>query len=153
MATLLLTGDVMLGRGIDQIHARANSPELHEPFVSSALAYVALAEARSGPIPRGVSCDYIWGDALDAFRAADLRIINLETALTCAERPAPKGIHYRYHPANLACLTAAGIDCCVLANNHVLDWGEQGLLETLDALDSAGLPHAGTAEIAETRVW
>lgn len=143
MPTILLTGDVMLGRGIDQIHAKANSPELYEPFVSSALTYVALAEARSGPIPRGVACDYVWGDALDAFRASNVRIINLETAMTCAEQPAPKGINYRCHPANLPCLTAAGIDCCVLANNHVLDWGEQGLIETLEALDSAVLPHAG----------
>ena len=143
MATILLTGDVMLGRGIDQIFAQANPPDLYEPFVSSALTYVALAETRSGPIPRNVPCDYVWGDALDAFRASDVRIINLETALTCAGQPAPKGINYRCQPANLPCLTAAGVDCCVLANNHVLDWGEQGLIETLAALDAAGIPRAG----------
>jgi poly-gamma-glutamate capsule biosynthesis protein CapA/YwtB (metallophosphatase superfamily) len=37
-----------------------------------------------------------------------------------------KGIHYRMHPDN-----AAHIDCCVLANNHVLDYGDAGLLETV----------------------
>jgi poly-gamma-glutamate synthesis protein (capsule biosynthesis protein) len=47
------------------------------------------------------------------------------------------------HPANVPCLTAAGIDCCALANNHVLDWGPAGLAETLDALRSAGLRTAG----------
>jgi poly-gamma-glutamate synthesis protein (capsule biosynthesis protein) len=75
--------------------------------------------------------------------AADLRIINLETAVTCCDVPAPKGINYRCHPANVGCLAAARIDCCVLANNHVLDWGETGLIETLEALDRCGLRRCG----------
>ncbi len=143
MPTILLTGDVMLGRGIDQILRHRNSPELYEPFVRSALDYVTLAERKYGPMPRDVACDHIWGDALHELWAADLRIINLETAMTCCDEPAPKGINYRCHPSNLECLTAAGIDCCVLANNHILDWGEKGLLETLDALEEAGISHAG----------
>jgi poly-gamma-glutamate synthesis protein (capsule biosynthesis protein) len=143
MSTILLTGDVMLGRGIDQVLRHSNSPEIYEPICRSALDYVALAERRNGPIARGVSCDYVWGDGLADLLAADLRIINLETAITCCDEPAPKGIHYRCHPANLDCLTAARIDCCVLANNHVLDWSEAGLIETLDALKAAGLPCAG----------
>lgn len=61
---------------------------------------------------------------------------------TCAEAQ-PKGINYRMSPRNLEVLTRAGIDCCVLANNHVLDWGEPGLLETLDALAKAGLRTVG----------
>src|SRR5262249_52960248 len=55
----------------------------------------------------------------------------------------PKGIHYRMHPANVRCLTVVGVDCCVLANNHVLDWGTRGLIETLDTLAGAGLKTAG----------
>jgi poly-gamma-glutamate synthesis protein (capsule biosynthesis protein) len=149
MATIVLTGDVMLGRGIDQILAQPNSPELYESFVRSALTYVALAEARNGPIPRGVPCDYVWGDSLDELRAVDLSIINLETAMTCADQPAPKGINYRCHPANMDCITAAGVDCCVLANNHVLDWGEEGLIETLDSLRGAGLAYAGAGRSLE----
>ncbi len=47
------------------------------------------------------------------------------------------------NPANVACLAAAGIDCCVLANNHVLDWGLPGLLETLAELRGAGIATAG----------
>jgi poly-gamma-glutamate synthesis protein (capsule biosynthesis protein) len=52
------------------------------------------------------------------------------------------------HPRNIACLTAAGIDCCCLANNHVLDWGYRGLAETLRALDGAGVARAGTGRNA-----
>ena len=47
------------------------------------------------------------------------------------------------HPANIGCLGAAKIDCCVLANNHVLDWGRRGLTDTLAALRAAGLRTAG----------
>jgi poly-gamma-glutamate synthesis protein (capsule biosynthesis protein) len=46
-------------------------------------------------------------------------------------------------PENVACLTAAGIDCCVLANNHILDWGIAGLLDTIEILDTMGIKHAG----------
>jgi poly-gamma-glutamate synthesis protein (capsule biosynthesis protein) len=54
-----------------------------------------------------------------------------------------KGIHYRMHPANVGCLTAAGIDCCVLANNHVLDWSYPGLSQTVASLGAAGIAVAG----------
>lgn len=46
-------------------------------------------------------------------------------------------------PKNIPCLTAARIDCCCLANNHVLDWDYAGLDETLGTLDNAGIRHAG----------
>jgi len=144
--TLFLCGDVMTGRGIDQILPHPSQPHLYEPYLGSAVGYVELAEAVNGPIRRPVDFPYIWGDALEAFRRLepDLRIINLETAVTRAEDAWPgKGIHYRMNPGNVPSLTAAGIDCCVLANNHVLDWGYAGLAETLDSLHRAGIRTAG----------
>jgi poly-gamma-glutamate synthesis protein (capsule biosynthesis protein) len=143
--TLFLCGDVMTGRGIDQILAHSCPPHVFESFVTSAKQYVALAEAANGLIPRRVSPDYVWGDALEGLdrMRPDVRIINLETSVTTSEDAAPKGINYRMHPGNLPVLTAAKVDCCVLANNHVLDWGEQGLLETLDALERAGIVAVG----------
>ena len=143
--TLMLCGDVMLGRGIDQILPHPGPPVLYEGYVRSALDYVALAERTNGPIPRAVPFSYVWGAALDELdrRKPDLRIINLETAVTRSDRPELKGINYRMNPANLPCVGAAGIDCCVLANNHVLDWGREGLLETLDAVKQAGIKTAG----------
>lgn len=95
--TLALAGDVMTARGIDQILPHPCDPTLHEPYVTSALDYVEMAERRSGPVPRPASFAYPWGDALEELehRRPQLRIINLETAVTRADRPAPKGIHYR----------------------------------------------------------
>jgi poly-gamma-glutamate capsule biosynthesis protein CapA/YwtB (metallophosphatase superfamily) len=144
--TLFFAGDVMTGRGIDQILPHPGKAHLFEPHMRSALGYVELAERASGPIKRPVDPAYVWGDALAVLEAARpaARIINLETAVTAAEDPWPrKAIHYRMHPANAACLAAAKIDCCVLANNHVLDWGSPGLAETLDTVRAMGIVTAG----------
>ncbi|HET8562231.1 MAG TPA: CapA family protein [Candidatus Binatia bacterium] len=71
-------------------------------------------------------------------------MVNLETTITRSDTYwQDKEVHYRMNPENIGCLTATGIDCCVLANNHMLDWGIPGLLDTLDALDKAGIKHAG----------
>src|SRR5512134_679911 len=150
--TFFLSGDVMLGRGIDQLLPNSVPPHLYEPYLRSALGYVELAERAAGPLPRPVDFGYVWGDALEELRtrAPQARIVNLETAATLAEDPWPgKGIHYRMHPRNVACLAAAGIECCVLANNHVLDWGHAGLEETLDTLQRAGLRTAGAGRDEE----
>lgn len=142
---LFLCGDVMTGRGIDQVLAHPGAPALHEPYVDSALDYVALAERAHGAIPRPVAPEYVWGDALDELERTRpaARIVNLETAVTRSAEWEPKGINYRMHPANVDVLTVAAIDCCALANNHVLDWGRAGLEETLDTLHDAGIATAG----------
>ena len=144
--TLSLCGDVMTGRGIDQALPFPSDPRIHESYVRSAVDYLRLAESANGPITRPVDFAYIWGDALAELErgSPDLRIINLETSVTTSDDYWPgKGIHYRMHPRNIACLSAARIDCCALANNHVLDWGYDGLAETLETLTNAGLQHAG----------
>ena len=142
---LFLCGDVMTGRGIDQILRHPSAAQIYEPYVKDALDYVRLAERASGPVPRRVDDAYIWGDGLEELERAqpDARIINLETAVTQTDDWLEKGINYRMHPQNVGCLAAARIDCCTLANNHVLDWSEQGLIETLDTLHAAGLRTAG----------
>jgi len=143
---LFLCGDVMTGRGIDQLLPSPNSPELREVWVRDARDYIQLAERINGPIRRPVHASYIWGDALDELEqfAPDVRIINLETSVTTSASYSPgKAIHYRMHPANVACLTTARIDVCTLANNHVLDFGDDGLLDTLDTLHGAGIRTAG----------
>ncbi|MGW8370584.1 MAG: CapA family protein, partial [Gammaproteobacteria bacterium] len=148
---LFLAGDVMTGRGIDQVLPHPSDPVLHEPYVRDARDYVALTEIARGAIAKPVDFAYIWGDVLEilARYAADVRIANLETAVTRSDRYwAGKGIHYRMHPDNVPCLTAAKLDCCVLANNHVLDWGYEGLEETLSTLAAAGIATAGAGQNA-----
>jgi poly-gamma-glutamate synthesis protein (capsule biosynthesis protein) len=146
LVTVFLCGDVMTGRGIDQIMRHPGAPLLHERAVEDAREYVELAEARNGPIPRGVDASYIWGDALEELERVKpgARIVNLETSITRSDDFCPdKEVHYRMHPENVGCLTAAGIDVCALANNHVLDWGVEGLLETTATLAKSGIATAG----------
>jgi poly-gamma-glutamate capsule biosynthesis protein CapA/YwtB (metallophosphatase superfamily) len=152
--TLFLCGDVMLGRGIDQILPHPGGPLLRERYVGSAKTYVQLAERANGPIPAPVDFSYVWGDALDELRRAapQARIINLETSITRSRDYAAKGINYKMNPENIDCLTAAQVDCCVLANNHVLDFGEAGLCHTLEVLKQAGIRTAGAGrDAAEAR--
>ncbi|MBU0663351.1 MAG: CapA family protein [Proteobacteria bacterium] len=144
--TLFLAGDVMTGRGIDQVLPHPSDPLIYEPYMRSAYGYVELAEQTNGLIPKPVDDSYIWGDALAVLDTVkpDLRIINLETSVTKSDVYWPdKGINYRMHPGNIGCLTAARLDCCVLANNHVLDWGHAGLVETLAVLEQAGIKGVG----------
>src|SRR5215470_13610186 len=148
---MFLCGDVMTGRGVDQILPHPGDPELRESHVREATGYVALAEAASGPIPRPVSPAWPWGDALAVLGdlAPDVRLINLETSITRSGDFAPgKQVHYRMNPANIGCLTVARPDVCALANNHVLDFGRNGLAETLDTLAGAGLAAAGAGRDA-----
>ena len=149
---LWLAGDVMTGRGIDQVLQHPGDPALHEAHVHDARDYVRLAEAVNGPIPAPVPDEHPWGDALATMaRHADApRIVNLETAITRAGEPWPgKGVHYRMHPANIGCLRAARLDAVALANNHVLDWGRRGLHDTLQTLRGVGLAFAGAGADAD----
>lgn len=157
--TLFLCGDVMTGRGIDQVMAHSVDPTLYERYVKSALDYVRLAEEASGPLPRPLSFEYPWGDVLPLLKreAPDLRLINLETAITERGTPHNKCIHYRMHPLNVPCLAALGVNGAVLANNHVLDWGREGLEDTLESLRQAGIVGVGAgrdrAEAAQEAQW
>ena len=100
VARLFLCGDVMTGRGIDQILPHPCDPLLHESYVKSARDYIRLAEQVNGRIPKAVKFSYVWGAALQELTRAqpDVRIINLETSITRRGAFVPKGINYRMSP-------------------------------------------------------
>jgi poly-gamma-glutamate capsule biosynthesis protein CapA/YwtB (metallophosphatase superfamily) len=147
--TIFLAGDVMTGRGIDQVLPHPSAPLIYEPFMKDARGYVELAEKANGPIGQPVDWSYIWGDALHELDRIkpDVSIINLETAVTKSEAYwKGKGINYRMHPENIPAITAAGIDVAVLGNNHVLDWEYSGLEETLKTLKGVNIKSAGAGQ-------
>lgn len=144
--TIFLCGDVMTGRGIDQVLPHSVDPVLYESYVKDARDYLVLAENTNGNIDTPVEYDYIWGDALDVWKKnnPELRLINLETSVTTNDEPLPdKGINYRMHPENVEIFKVAGIDHCSLANNHILDWGRRGLIETMESLSDGGIRFSG----------
>ncbi|HEX6471285.1 MAG TPA: CapA family protein [Streptosporangiaceae bacterium] len=147
-----MCGDVMTGRGVDQILPHPGDPRLWETYLRDARAYVRLAEDAHGPIPRPVDFSWPWGEALATLDAVapDVRLINLETSITRGiDIAAGKAVHYRMNPENVPGLTVARPDACVLANNHVLDFGRRGLDDTLATLRAAGLRTAGAGRDAD----
>ncbi len=114
--TLGFTGDVMLGRNVDRV--------------------------RQGDQPGAV-----WGSALPRLRRLDGLFANLECCLstrgdkwTRTTRP----FHFRADPEwAIPALRAAMIDWVSLANNHLLDFEDVALLDTVSHLDDAGIAHAG----------
>lgn len=144
--TIFMCGDVMTGRGVDQLLPYPSDPKIHESYMKSAIGYVEIAERVNGPIQKPVDFSYIWGDAIEELErlTPDMRMINLETSVTKSDDYwKGKGINYRMHPKNIPCLTAAGINYCSLANNHVLDWGYSGLKETLEILKKVDVKFSG----------
>lgn len=146
VVTVLLGGDVMLGRGVDQVLSRPGDPQLREPHLRDARGYIRLAEHAHGPIPRPEHWNWPWGEVLALLdeAAPDVRLINLETTITAGGRFAEgKTVCYRMHPDNLPALTALRPDVCALANNHILDFGYQGLADTVAALTGAQIQTVG----------
>ncbi|EEG07073.1 CapA family protein [Pseudogulbenkiania ferrooxidans] len=122
MTTLALAGDVMLGRLVSDIVIK-NPPA--QP----------------------------WGDLLAIMGGADARLVNLECAITRHRQRwtrTDKVFHFRADPRVIEVLHVARIDAVALANNHVFDYNEAGLLDTLQYLDRAGIAHAGAGhDLAE----
>jgi poly-gamma-glutamate synthesis protein (capsule biosynthesis protein) len=120
--TVFVCGDVMTGRGVDQILPRPGDPQLWETYIKDARKYVELAEEVNGPIPAPLDFSWSWGDTLALLDeiAPDVRVVNLETVITRrSESAVGKAARYRMNPDNLPHLTMARPDVCTLANNHV----------------------------------
>ncbi|QCS41265.1 CapA family protein [Natrinema versiforme] len=113
------TGDVMLGRLVDDRQ-------------------------------RSRSVDAVWGTVLERLRELDGLVINLECVLSTRGREwqrTRRPFHFRADPDwAIPALERAGVDVCALANNHVLDYEEVALRDTLEALDEAGIARTGAGE-------
>jgi len=125
MAVVML-GDVMLGRLVDEA--------------------LTVMENRAA----------IWGNTLPMLQnkmngAVDDQIvaINLECAVTTHDVPAPKTFNFKMSPQNIDVLHQASVGFASLANNHILDFFEDGLIETMRVLSSAGIAFAGAGLTSE----
>lgn len=81
--------------------------------------------------------------ALPMLREADLAVINLEGPLTLRGEKVPKPFNFRMPPSTTRILNGAGVDVVCIANNHVFDYGPDGLFDTISYLDSTGIAHIG----------
>lgn len=92
--------------------------------------------------------DCLFGDRIcQLFKDADYRICNLEGALTDKPGKCEKTGPIVYAPTSVIDgFKSIGIDCCTLANNHITDAGERGVVDTMRVLDDAGISHLGCGE-------
>ena len=84
-----------------------------------------------------------FGVAAPGLAAADLTVVNLETAITTGGDPEPKSFTFRAPPAALTALSDAGVDVASMANNHGADYGATGLADTVAAIERSELPVIG----------
>jgi len=89
---------------------------------------------------------YPWGNLLPLLHQTDFNLVNLETTLTRSMKKVPKVFNFRSDPKNIQSLKDAHIDAVCIANNHILDFGVEGLLETISTLDQAGIKHIGAGK-------
>ncbi len=85
----------------------------------------------------------------DLLSTADLSVVNLECPVTARGEKVKKPFNFRMNPAFLSALTGAGIDVASIANNHIFDYGKQGLFDTISYLDSVGIWHVGAGRTQE----
>lgn len=101
-------------------------------------------------IGRGVSdhlnhqpYSYVWGDIKQVLEKTDFNLVNLECALTHSSRKVSKVFNFKAEPHKVGVLTSGPIHAVNLANNHILDFSEEGLVETLETLDRHSISHVG----------
>ena len=110
------TGDVMLGRLVDEAYRDRNRPPAA-----------------------------LWGDLQPRLRRLDGLCVNLESPLSTGGELAP-GRRFRFQAApdwSIDALRAATVDCCSLANDHAMDFGPDALGDTLEALSAADIEAVG----------
>jgi poly-gamma-glutamate capsule biosynthesis protein CapA/YwtB (metallophosphatase superfamily) len=116
MITIGLTGDVMIGRLVEEVLDQNSDPA------------------------------YVWGNLLPELHSSDLNLINLEAALTTSVTEVPKVFNFKAKPQRVEVLQQANIQVANLANNHSLDYGVEGLLETLEVLKRANIHAVGAGD-------
>jgi len=141
---MCLLGDVMLGRLVDQ------ALPSHVENLEDAFHVKMLFRAKNPNVKLPVEHKYVWGNVLEDIKSADVRIINLETSVTTHPVKYPeKAFNYRMHPNNLKCLKEANVEYASLANNHTLDFSNEGLYETLSSLSKFEIAFAGAGRNKE----
>lgn len=139
-----LLGDVMLGRLVDQL-----MPEhVYDPEDGPHARYFTEFYNRSKFKYR---IESPWGSIRPLLLENDANFANLETSLTRTEEKWPnKVFNYRAHPKSaIAALKAGKVGYVSCANNHTLDFGIDGLNETVDSLNRAGITFAGIGQTAD----
>ena len=122
-------------------HAAGTGPSSVSPDITLAFAGDVNFARRTRRLLRHPAAAF--GPVSVVLGSADLTAMNLETAVTSRGTPQPKQFHFRITAKAFTAIRAAGIDVVTMANNHVLDYGQAGLADTLAAAKAARFPYVG----------
>lgn len=170
-AALLLVavlGVMLNGCGTAPAPIRSASPVARTPAGAPRTAGSAAPSATPSPAGRDITLavagdvhftgrtavlldhpETAFGSIAGVLRGTDLTVLNLETAITTRGAEQPKEYHFRAPATAFDALRAAGVDAVTLANNHVLDYGQVGLADTLAAAKAAHFPYFGIGADAD----
>ena len=95
------------------------------------------------PILRERGIHYPFANSTDYLENSDVTIANLEAPFTDDGEPFEKQFNFKVPPEYARGVKASGIDVLTLANNHIMDYGETGLISTIQTLDEVGLLYSG----------
>ncbi len=113
-------------------------PQDHAPRQASTVRIVAVGDiCLAGGVDRKMRArgrGYPFAAMRDTLRSADIAFGNLECVLANGGDPIPKKYNFRGRPIGAMALAEAGFDIVSVANNHTLDYGREGLAETLTHL-------------------
>ena len=115
---LLFTGDVMLGRLVNNVFA-------NNEFT------------------------YVWGNTINIIKGSDFSLINLECSISSRGKEwnkTNKVFHFRANPDAINVLNSAAIDYVALANNHILDYDVEALLDSVNLLNKNNISHSGAGK-------
>ena len=160
---LSFAGDLMLGRGVDQVLKFPTDSRLYENAVKNSKEYVLLIQSELKRQNKVYELLF-WSPIMNDFHKfqSHLFFINLETAITHSLTPYPKGINYKLSPDTVYILKKLEKDIfpsqliVSLANNHILDWKTKGLIETIEILKQNNIKYIGagsTQKEAETPMF
>ena len=118
-------------------------PEARVVFVGDIMLSRTVAKKmwQKGP-------DFPFTSISDIIRDADIAFGNLETTITDGPPTEAYEMRFRADAHASQSLKDAGFDMLSLANNHTFDFGEQGLLNTISALEGVGISHVGAGKDA-----
>src|SRR2546430_14696274 len=136
------------------------TPEFSPLPLPAPLPTFPLASAGDAPFPARPATlladpPHAFGPIAPLLADADLTMVNFESAVTDRGTPQPKQFHFRAATSSFEAIKSAGIDVVTFANNHVLDYGQVGLADTLAAVQAARFPYAGIGTNADAawRPW
>ncbi|MFH1679818.1 MAG: CapA family protein, partial [Candidatus Eisenbacteria bacterium] len=140
--------DALVGTDTCQVHVEPGAGDLPITVNFVGDIFTGRGYEAQGGIIDTYGIEALFEPTLPIFgNAADVNVCNLECAYTDRGTPHPtKSVVFRSRPENIAGIEYAGVDVVTTGNNHIIDYGEAGMLQTLHLLDSLGVRHSGAGK-------